>query len=792
MSALEDREVQEPMPAAEGQAEGSPSWVSRRKFIAGSGALVVGISLPRLLKPGAALADAPLPPPIPLNLPPAKPQSPVPSAADGPPANAVDSWLAVGADNNVTVFLGKCELGTGTATATMQIVADELNVGLDQLSFVLPDTVRTVDQGVTAGSMTMKTQWAAGLRQAAATARVKLLDLASTFLDEPTTNLETHNGVVRVFTDPERAVTYGELIGDQAFNTNITINVAPKDPSELKLVGKRIPRIDIPEKVTGNYEFVQDVKLPGMVHGRVVRPPTMDSTLISVDDKPVAGFASVVVQGNFIGVAADKEWQAIKAQTLLKPKWSIDPLPPQEGIFDAMVPGATDATRNLVDTLFDGGSVEAAIAEAPKQLSATYNWPYQMHGPMGPPCALADVQPGGATIYSGTQGVFSLRQAIAGMLSLPITSVRVIYVEAAGCYGLDGEDNAALDAALMSHALGRPVRVQYMRADAHTFENFGTPMTMQHSAGLDDDGNIIGWNVLSITGNRGNRPAPAGNLPTGNLIGLQPPPAGKSPPPEPPLGPDSSNAVTQYNVPRSKVVVSTVASPARLFTGPLRSPQRVQNTFANESFMDEMAHAANAGPLAYRMNYLTDPRLIAVFQKVTSDAKWNDHVRHSNPGKGTMLTGQGLAGMEYEGTGAYAAVVVHLTVDTSTGKVMVNNVWGAQDCGIAINPDGMTNQAQGCCIQGISRALKEEVRWGPKAMKTVDWVTYPILRFNEMPDSFHLSIIDRPNEPALGAGEVVITAIVAAIANGIFDATGARLRQVPMTPTRVKAALKSV
>ena len=792
MSVLDDQREHGSVPMTDQQAETNGYRVSRRKFIAGTGAVVVGFSLPRYLRPGAANADVPLPPPIPLNLPPAKPPSPVPTASDGPAANAVDSWIAVSADNKVTIFLGKCELGTGTATATMQVAADELNVSLDQLNFVLPDTVRTVDQGVTAGSMTMKTQWAAGVRQAAATARVKLMQLASEFLGEPATNLATSNGIVRVLDDPKRTVTYGELIGNQFFNTNITINVAPKQPSQRRLVGQRIPRIDIPEKVTGKYMFVQDVKLPGMLHGRVVRPPTMDSTLLSLDEKPVAGLASVIVQGNFIGVVAEKEWQAIKAQGLLKPKWKINPLPPQSQMFNAMATGAIDATRNLVDTLFDGGSVEAAIAQSPKQLNGTYNWPYQMHGPMGPPCAIANVQPGGATVYSGTQGVFSLRQAIAGMLDLPVTSVRVTYVEAAGCYGLDGEDNAALDAALMSHALGRPVRVQYMRADAHTFENFGQPMTMLHSAGLDEAGNIIGWNVLSITGNRGNRPAPAGNLPTGNLIGLLPPPAGKSPPAEPPIGPDSSNAVTSYNIPRSKVISSSVPSPARLFTGPLRSPQRIQNTFGNECFMDEIAAAANAGPLAYRLRYLTDPRLIAVFEKVASDAKWNDHVRHSKPGKRALLTGQGIAGMEYEGTGAYAAVVVHLTVDTVTGKVMVGKVWGAQDCGIAINPDGMTNQAQGCCIQGISRALKEEVRWGPKAMKTVDWATYPILRFNEMPDSFHLSIIDRPNEPALGAGEVVITAIVAAIGNAIFDATGARLRQVPFTPSRVKAAMKTV
>ena len=450
--------------------------VSRRTFVAGTGALVVGFTLPRYLNPGSARAAAPLPPPIPLNVPPAKPVNPVPTASDGPAANAIDSWVRIGANNIVTIFSGKCELGTGTATATLQVAADELSVTMEQLRFVDPDTQLTVDQGVTAGSMTMKTQWAQGVRQACAAARAQLLNLASNYLGEPASALYVSNGVVHVSSDPVRYVTYGELIGDKNFNTNITVNVTPMPVSDLRFVGKSVPRIDIPEKATGKYMYVQDVRVPGMLHGRVVRPPTVDSTLVGVDTTPRGeGVVAVVVKDNFIGVVAEKEWQAINAAQALKPQWSLNPLPAQSDLYNSLVASASDTTRILVQTLLDGGSVEEAVAESPVQMSATYNWPYQIHGPIGPPCAVADVQPGGATVWSGCQGVFSLRAAIAGMINLPVTSVHVIYVEAAGCYGLDGEDNAALDAVLMSQATGAPVRVQYMRGTRTAGKTTGRP-----------------------------------------------------------------------------------------------------------------------------------------------------------------------------------------------------------------------------------------------------------------------------------------------------------------------------
>jgi CO/xanthine dehydrogenase Mo-binding subunit len=588
---------------------------------------------------------------------------------------------------------------------------------------------------------------------------------------------------------PQNNVSYAELIGNENFSTNITASVQPVDPIYHYYVGQSIQRIDIPDKVTGKFEFVHDVTVPGMLHGRVVRPPTLDSTLVSVDKTPNGpGVVAIVVQGNFIGVVAETEWQAINAAGKLKPVWEVNPLPDQAEMLDSLVNGTPIAQS----TLYDNGAVAQAIAESPTQMSATYYWPYQIHAPIGPPCAVADVHPGGATIWSGTQGPYPLRGTVAGMINLPVAAVHVIYVEASGCYGLDGDDNAALDAVLMSQAVGRPVRVQYMRADEQAWENYGQAMAMQASAGLDEDGNITAWQYTAFSASRGNRPNAGfpGNIPTGGLIGQPVQSAGKLAPPLPPTGPDSSNAATLYTFERQQVLTKTIAS--RFYTGPMRAPNRIQNTFANESFMDELAYKAGKGPLAFRLANLNEPRMIAVFQQVAADAKWNDRVRNTGPGRGSgqIRTGWGLAGMRYEGTGGYAAAIMNVSVDTKTGLITVLKAYGAQDCGICINPDGMRNQAEGCFIQGISRTLREELTWTPKGITSVDWVTYPIAHFEQLPQEVHFSIISDPENPVLGAGEVQITPTPAAIANAVFDAIGVRIRQVPMTPGVVKAAIK--
>jgi nicotinate dehydrogenase subunit B len=764
--------------------------ISRRAFVAGAGALIVTFTVTSYFDPRAAEAKGQHLPPV---LHPHFPSPPAaPPVTEGPPVAQVDSWLAVAADGSVTVFSGKAELGTGTATSTLQIVADQLSVAMDQLTIVEPDTITTVDQGFTAGSQTLKTQWAAGLRQAAAAARAKLLELASAALGVPVSGLQIAGGVVSVQADPSRALSYGQLIGGRKFALTINARVKPVPPSKRRLVGTSVRRIDIVDKVTAQAVFVQDIRVKGMLHGRVVRPPTVDSELVHVPRLHAAGLVKVVVDKNFVGVVCHTEQQAIDAAQQLKPKWKLKPLPESSALFDTIKNTPPDTKRVLVETLINGGSVPLALQLSHKVVRATYHYPYQIHAPIGPPCAVADVTDDAVTVWSGSQGVYPLRDAIAAMLRRKPEAVHVTYVEASGCYGLDGEDNAALDAVLMSRAVGHPVRVQYMRADEHGWENYGQAMVMEAAAGIHpESGRIMAWDYRTYAASRGGRPAPAGQLPTGGMIGLKATPNPPSPPPSPPLGPDSSNAVTNYDVPRSRVVSLTVGS--RFFTGPLRSPTRIQNTFANESFMDELAFAAGADPIAFRLAHLSESRLVAVIKEVRRMTGWKAHRSFSDSGHGTgkIRRGRGVSAMRYEGTGAYAAVVVHVDVDIASGAVRVRHVWAAQDCGIAVNPDGMRAQAEGCVIQGISRATKEAMKWTPHGITTIDWDTYPIVTFEEMPDTFEFQIIDRPDQPALGAGEVCITAMPAAIANAIHDATGVRLREVPFTPARVKTALRA-
>jgi len=740
---------------------------SRRDFLKGTGALVVAFSLPRFLMPSAASAR---------------------SAAVGPTLvdpNLIDSWLAVGGDGHVTVYTGKEELGQGVATASLQLVAEELDVPMSAMTLIQPDTWLTVDQGYSAGSQSMKTEYATGLRIAAAEARLALLNLASAKLGVPASQLAVSDGVISVQGDASKSMSYAALIGNKKFDLTITGKAKPKTPDQYKVVGTSVPRIDIPSKILAQFTYTQDITTPGMLHGRVVRPPSLDAKLLGVPDfggQSMPGVVKVVVKNNFIGVVATEEYQAINAAATLTAKWQTIPLPDQARIYE-IIRGSPSLTDRVLE---NSGDVDGVIKNAPKQLQATYYYPYQMHGSMGASCAVADVKANEATVWSSTQGVYQLRGALATLLSMPEQNVHVIYVEGSGCYGLNGADNVSLDAALMSQAVGKPVRVQYMRHDEHAWENYGTAMVLEARAGLDDTGHVAAWDYATWTASRGNRPGPPGNVPTGVMAGFPEMPAPKSPPPSPPLGPDGSNTVTSYTFPSQRVITHSVAS--RFFTGPLRSPSRIQNTFANESFMDELAYAVNQDPIAFRLKHISDPRLIAVIEGVAELSQWVSRPSPQANLTDRLLIGRGIGAMQYEGTGAYAGVVAQVQVDTKTGKVTVQHVWAAQDCGLTINPDGMRLQAEGCVVQGVSRSLREEVQWNAQGITTVDWDTYPVLRFPDLPQ-FDFRIINRPDKPVLGAGEVVITGLVAAIGNAIFDATGARLRQAPFIPARVRAAL---
>jgi CO/xanthine dehydrogenase Mo-binding subunit len=766
---------------------------TRRTFIKAAGGLLVAISLPVSLD-GRRLASA---------LAATSPFGPL-----SPDATQIGSWLAIGKNGIVTVSTGKVELGTGTLTATRQIVAEELDVAYSATRIVQGITGETVDQGTTAGSQTMRTQWATGLRIAAASARQALLQLAATRLGVTVDTLTTSNGVVSV-RGGTKEVSYAELLDGAPIPGAVRRGVRTKTSSQYRVVGRSLPREDIPAKVAGTVTYVQDVKLRGMLHGRVVRPmrpaplasggtaqarivkgTIANGTLASVDESSVEhlpGKVRVVTVKNFVGVVAEREEQAVAAAQALKVMWT-DPaqLPLQSSLYQAIQAGTPGNSKVLANS----GDVASAIAGAARTVQATYMYPFQLHGSIGPSCAVAWAHDGLCEVWSGTQAVYPLRETLATLLDMEPSSIRVNYLEGSGCYGLNGADDVSLAAALLSRGTEAPVRLQYMRADEMSWENFGTPMVMTARAGLDQSGHIVGWDYQNWTYNRGGRPAPPGNLPTGVLAGFpeQTPP--KSPPPSPPLGDDGSNAYPWYTFPTQLVRSYGVYKPW-LFTGPLRSPARIQNTFGQESFMDELAAAAAADAVAFRVAHTTDPRLLAVIQKAASTANWQTRPGPAPNQGGTTRTGRGIASVRYEGSSSWVAAVITVTVNTTTGVVTPTQVVIAHDCGVVINPDGLVNQIQGNIVQGLSRSLKEEVMFDPSGVLSVDWTSYPIMTFPELPDDVRVELIDRPDLPALGAGEAAISVIPGAIANAIWDATGKRLRQVPFTAARVLAALRS-
>lgn len=749
----------------------------RKKFLAGTGALVVAVGAPKLLNPKAAFG--------------AVDEFPIGPANVDP--TMIDSWIAVAGDGTVKVFTGKVELGTGVETVTAQLVADELDVPLAKIRVVQGDTWLTPDQGYTAGSQSNKTNYAAGttgaLRQAAAEARLALLGMASTKLGAPVGSLTVKDGVV---SGGSGSVSYAQLIGDQKFTIKQTGKAKPKSFHDYKVVGTSVPRVDIPAKVVGQFTFTHDIKIDGLVHARVVRPPTLDSKLVSIDGFPgrkqPPGLIRVVAKNNYVAVVAEREEQAIQAANQLKVTWSTTQLPSYANLYNDLKAVSPATNRVLIDTK----DVDQTMAKAAKTLQAEYHYPIQVHGSMGASAATASVEGNTATVWSSTQGVYQLRGALATALNMPAQNIHVIYVEGSGCYGLNGADNVALDAAVISQAVGRPVRVQYMRADEHKWENYGQPYVHVLKGALDSSGKVAAWDAESWSASRGGRPGPPANLASGILLGFPENKLAASPPPTPSQKPntvDGSNSAPSYVIKSQRMV--THSGNHAFMAGPLRSPNRIQNTFANESFMDELAYAAGKDPLQFRLDHLQDARLIAVLQKAAQQAGWTARPAASRIQSGRYKQGRGIAAMLYEGNNGYNAAVFYVTVDTKTGKVAVDKVYSAQDCGPAINPDGMKAQAEGCLMQTISRTLIEEVKWGPNGITSRDWETYPVIRFNAMPKVFQFSIIDQKDQPVMGAGEVLITNGPAAIANAIFDATGKRLRELPFTPSRVRAALRA-
>lgn len=735
-----------------------PPQTSRREFLK-RGALIVGFSV---AGPTAVFGQ------------------PAPAGAKPLAVDEVDAFLAIGEDGVVGLFTGKVDLGTGVRTALRQIAAEELDVPYERIHLVEGDTAFTPDQGPTWGSLSIQVG-GVQIRQAAATARRALLEMAAQRLRAPAGDLEVKYGVVRVHGDPTRNVSYSQLIGAREFRLKVDKTAPVKNPARYTVVGKSVARVDIPAKVTGEWTYMHDVRVPGMLHARVVRPPSIGAQLQSVDESSVGGIkrlSRIVRVGNFLAVVAETEWAAVKAAERLKATWSSwAGLPEMSRLYEHVrgTPVAKD------EVTVDRGDSRGALANAVKRLRATYEFGIHMHGSIGPSCAVADWRDGKLMVWSASQATHWLRRELGVMLGIPVENIRVQYFDGAGCYGRNGHEDAAADAALLARELGRPVRVQWMRHDEHGWEPKGPPTLVELRAGLDAGGNVVAWEsefwIPKLTLITDGVP-----LVAATLAGL-----GSRPAQNP--GNIFQNSAPPYAFPNASAVCH------RLETTPfrpswIRTPGRMQNTYANEAFMDELAAAAEADPVEFRLRHLKDLRGAEVLRTAATRARWETRPSPRKTGRGSMARGRGVTYIKYENVRTYVAAVADVEVDRSSGAIRVTRVVVAHDCGQMINPDGVRAQIEGNVVQTVSRTLKEEVKWDRSRVTSVDWASYPILTFPEVPEIV-MELIDRPTEPPWGAGEPAAAVVPSAIANAVFDATGVRVRTVPFTPERVKAAMRA-
>lgn len=759
--------------------------LSRRDFLTTSGALFVTFSMAPLLEPlawGQGQFDTRV------------------SHID---PTRLDSWIAVSADGSVTAYTGKCDFGQGMYTAQTQLIAEELCVPIDHVRLIQCDTSVTPDQGTTSGSQSTPTNFnEIDLAQAAATAREALINMAAANLGVPANLLTAAGGFISA--KDGRRVGYGELVAGKKFNLALDVRAKRRSPSEWTVLGKPIPSLDIAALATGQFEFVHNVHVPGMLHGRVVRPPAVGATVASVDESSVRGIpglVKVVVRQNFVGVVAEKQAQARTAAAKLKVVWTSSVgLPAQKDFYDYI---RKQPSRD--ELMVDSHDVEKKLSQAATVLKATYCHPYQAHGSIGASCAVADVRSDKATVWSSTQSVYPTRAGVAMLLGIPVDEVRVIFARGSGCYGINGADAVSYDAALLSHAVQKPVRVQLSRADEMAWgENYGAACVIDQRAGLDATGTIVAWECEPWSVSRGGRPGyeRPGNVSTGMLAGFET----QTVAPRAAIQPigelrNGNNAVPSYlagcvvnkcggtgSIRSERVLTHVVKSP--FFTGPLRSPLRLQNTFAHECFMDELSAHAKADPGAYRLRHLREPRMIDVVKAAAQAAKWETRPSpKSDLHQARVASGRGMACVAYEGDNGYVALIAEVDVDLESGRVQARRFVVAQDCGPISNPNGIRNQIEGGVLQGMSRALGEEVTWDDRRITSTNWSTYHSLPLGIAVPVIECVLINRADVTAAGAGETAITVVAAALGNAIFDATGVRLREIPFTPARVKTAL---
>ena len=736
-----------------------PVILDRRSVLAGAGALIVSFSLRDAGAQDQKPGDGPKLPG---------------SLATSP---NLDSWIRIDADGRITAFTGKAELGQGFKTAFQQIAAEQLDVPFDALRVITADTGLTANEGYTSGSHSMQDSGTAILH-AAAQARALLVAEAARRFELPPDGLRTENAAV--IAPDGRRLTYGELVATDMLHVQAQPVSNLKDPATFKVMGQPVPRVDIPAKVTGGAAYVQDMRLPGMLHARVVRPPSYGAQLTECDTSAIEkmpGVTQIVHDGNFLAVVAEKEFLAIKAMNALAAasKWRESAkLPNQNDLANVLI--ALPSQDFAIFTRSDPS------ASGTKTLEATYTRPYQSHGSIGPSCAVAQFHDGAMTVWTHTQGVYPDRQAIAEMLGMPQASVRLIHVEGSGCYGHNGADDAAADAALIARALpGRPVRVQWMREQEHAWEPYGPAMVTKLRASLDADGKITDWNFAVWSNTHSMRPGGAGSL----LAAQHMAKSFAVLPPKPlplPEGGGDRNAIPIYNFPNAHVMHHFIpAMPLRISA--MRALGAYHNVFSIESFMDELAALADADPIEFRLKHLDDRRGREVIEKAAEGFGW------TRGQKAPPNRGYGFAFARYKNLAAYCAVATEMEVDRETGRARLVRAVAAVDAGQVVNPDGITNQIEGAIVQSTSWTLYESVTFDDSRITSIDWQTYPILRFNAVPDSIDVHIINRPGLPFLGSGETGQGPAAASLANAIADATGKRLRNLPLSRKRIKDAI---
>jgi CO/xanthine dehydrogenase Mo-binding subunit len=756
-----------------------PAGFSRRSLLKTGGALVVSVGMPIGLDTVTAIdrafAQGTRPPLTP---------------------DQLSSYIAVNADGTISAFFGKTDGGQGVDVAVGQIVADELDVPFAKVKVVMGDSATSLNQGGASNASGIE-EGAVPLRNAAAEARRVLVEMAAEKLGVAADKLSVADGVVG---DGTKKVSYAELIGGRYFNVpvewnkkwgnplSITGKAKPKKPADYTVVGQAVPRNDIAAKVFARFDYITDVKVPGMVHGRMLRPPVAGAVPVSVDEssvKDIPGVRVVWKQG-FLGVVADKEWDAVRAAQRLKVAWSqvTPPFPNESELYDHIRKSPVNKRVEAMKV----GDIGPAFAGAAKVVSAEYEWPFQAHSSMGPGCAIVDIKNGEATVWTGTQKPHYAAEGVAGILGLPPDKVRSIWVMGPGSYGRNDASDTSIDAALLAQAVGRPVRLQYSREEGHAWDAKSPASVHRVRAALDQDGKVLAFHFEAKSFSRldvaSNESEPRHSL-AGQLTGLQPKPADIY------LFPGEAAPGGPYSFPNKLMAWETIppllASASPLRTSHLRDPLGPELYFAAESFVDELAAATGSDPVEFRLRYLTDARDIAVVKAAAEKAAWQ--TRPSGPRSPASAVAQGR-GIAFARRGkTIVALVAEVDVERASGKVQVRRFVVAHDCGLIINPGGLRQCIENQAVYALSRSLWEEVRFSREKVTSVDWLSYPILDITEAPDAVEVVLIDHKELPPTGAGEPTVRTVGAAVANAIFDATGVRIRRGPFTPDRVKAAL---